>query len=161
MDVKIQNEPEIRYAANFKEIEEISHIDSLSFHNHYRKEHLEKILRNKKAFALVALDQGKIIGYIIYYVDKNHYVICRMAVDPNHRRTGCGKALLNKVVSKLSPLRKHVEIIIKESNVIAQQFFKSLNFNATKIYKDNFITYHDDLPSVPYIEDGILFKYTI
>ena len=159
MDVKeIQDSQEVRFAANFQEIETISKIDSCSFYNHYRKEHVERVLRDKKAFALVVLENQQLVGFVLYYVDKNHYIICRMAVHPDYRKKGYGKMLLNVLCSKLSPLKKHVDIVLKESNVGAQQFFKSLNFNAIKIHKNYFTTYHDDLPVVPYIEDGILFR---
>ena len=150
---------EIRYVANFKELEEISHVDSLSFYNHCRREHLENILRNKRAFAVVAFEGNVLVGFVIYYAEKNNYIISRMAVHPNFRRKGYGKKILEKVCGKLSLLKKYVDITVKESNVVAQHFFKSMNFNAIRTIKENFITYHDDLPSCPYIEDGIVFRY--
>ena len=105
------------------------------------------------------LEQDEIIGFIVYYAEKNHYVIVRMAVHPDHRLKGCGKILIEKICSKLSLLKKHIDIVVKESNVGAQLFFKSMNFNVVETIREKFTTYHDDLPSVPYIEDGLVFRF--
>ena len=91
--------------------------------------------------------------------EKNNYIISRMAVHPEYRRKGCGKILIEKICSKLSLLKKHVEIVVKESNVNAQLFFKSMGFTVVETIRNKFTTYHDDLPSVPYIEDGLLFRF--
>ena len=160
MDIETKNnEVQIRYVANFKELEKISHIDSLSFYNHCNRKCLENILRNKKAFAVVALKEEEIVGYILYYVKNNKYIIVRMAVHPEHRRQGCGKLLIEKIGSKLSLLTKNIEIVVKETNIQAQLFLKSMNFVVVDIIRENFTTYHDDLPSVPYVEDGIVFRF--
>ena len=70
-------------------------------------------------------------------------------------------SLLNLVsqLSKFEYLKKHVEIVVKESNVNAQLFFKSMGFTVVETIRNKFTTYHDDLPSVPYIEDGLLFRF--
>ena len=120
---------------------------------------LENILRYKKAFAAVAIEEDKIIGFVVYYAEKNNYIISRMAVHPEYRRKGCGKILIEKICSKLSLLKKHIDIVVKESNVGAQLFFKSMNFNVVETIREKFTTYHDDLPSVPYIEDGLVFRF--
>jgi ribosomal-protein-alanine N-acetyltransferase len=158
MDIEQKNEVAIRFIANFDEINEISRIDSFCFLNHCRKEFIERFLRNKNAFISVAVKNNEIVGFLIYYVKNDNYYIFRLAVHPDHRQERIATKLVNKLINKLGILKKNIHIVIKESNLDAQLFFKKLNFNLVNTKKDYFITYHDDLPCVPYIENGLCFK---
>ena len=79
-----QQKINVRYVANFGELEIISHIDSLSFLNHCNRKKLENILRYKKAFAAVAIEEDKIIGFVVYYAEKNNYIILSSKVQNKH-----------------------------------------------------------------------------
>ena len=69
-------------------------------------------------------------------------------------RRGIGTALVDKLVSKLSPHRRNrIVLEVRETNLDAQLFFKSLGFRAISVLRD----YYDDT-----VEDAYLmqFRYT-
>ena len=69
-------------------------------------------------------------------------------------RQGIGTALVDKLVSKLSPHRRNrIVLEVRETNLEAQLFFKSLGFRAISVLRD----YYDDT-----VEDAYLmqFRYT-
>ncbi|MCW7080251.1 MAG: GNAT family N-acetyltransferase [Candidatus Methanospirare jalkutatii] len=79
---------------------------------------------------LVAERNAEVVGFIVA-VPFSAVVsrIFALAVHPKHRGRGIGKALLRTALNELRRLRKSfVRLEVRESNFIAQNLYKSMNF---------------------------------
>ena len=56
---------------------------------------------------MVAEEDEQVVGFMIYELHKNRLHILNFAVHPEHRRTGVGKAMLTKLLGKLSHERRN------------------------------------------------------
>ena len=86
-------------------------------------------LRIPCARALLALVDGKTVGYIIYWVLPSAMDIHNLAVHPSHRRQGIGRFLLQAVIdeAKGGGLSR-VTLEVRKSNEVAQRLYHSLGF---------------------------------
>lgn len=94
-----------------------------------RKDKIEKELERGIAIFLVAEIDGKITGSIIGTHDGRKGWINRLAVDPEYRRQGIAKKLIEEVEKKL--YEEGIEIIaclIEEWNKGSMEFFKKLGY---------------------------------
>lgn len=74
---------------------------------------------------------------MIYELHKSRLHLVAFAVDSIARRTGIGSLLLTKLVHKLKThQRQRITLVVRESNLIAQLFFRAYGFVATKILPD-------------------------
>jgi len=82
----------------------------------------------------------KIFGYIIF--SPNGHIVS-IAVDPIHRRKGIGNKLVEEV---LKVTNSHAKVEVRESNKIAQMFYKKLGF----IQSGSIIGFYDDEDAIVY-----------
>lgn len=102
---------------------------------------------------LVMQRGGRIVGYIVYLAFPSCIEIMNLAVAPEHRLGGVGRALVRKVISKLyRPRRERIVLEVRETNLAAQLFFRSLGFRAISVLRESYI-YTD--------EDAYLMEYAI
>lgn len=127
-------------------------IDQQSFQRPWNVEKLESVNRMANCFAKVAECQGRIVGFVIYESPKHVESIVRLAVAPDVRRTGIGSQLIAALVAYLTPRgRNRIEVVVPETNLIAQKFFASRQFLATEISRGHFRGG----------EDGYIFEYAL
>ena len=73
------------------------------------------------------------------------------AVNPEVRRHGVGNAMVSKLIGKLSHERRNrIMLEVRETNLEAQLFFKSLGFRAISVLRD----FYEDT-----IEDAYLMQF--
>jgi ribosomal protein S18 acetylase RimI-like enzyme len=104
---------------------------------------LESIIQNENRFMVVAEDNGKIVGCILFRIDTNPdddiYKIRRfgyideMIVNEPFRRRGIGKKLLEHTIKELKSRDiDEVEIDVWEKNTIGQGFYKKHGFKTVR-----------------------------
>lgn len=77
---------------------------------------------------------ARILGFMIYELFKDRVEVIKFAVHPNERRKGVGKALCDKLKSKLSSHRRvRLVIEVPDNALDAHLFFKAQGFEATRI----------------------------
>jgi [ribosomal protein S18]-alanine N-acetyltransferase len=84
----------------------------------------------------LAVVDGKVAGYVIYWLLPREIDIHNLAVAPAHRRRGIGRALLNAVIG--DALRENVTRVtleVRKSNEAAQRLYHSLGFMAHGVRK--------------------------
>ena len=91
---------------------------------------------------MVGLRDGKIVGYVVYWVLPGAVDIHNLAVHPSHRRDGVGRSLLQAVIRETRERGlKKVTLEVRKSNVVAQRLYQSLGFVAHGVrkgyYSDN------------------------
>lgn len=78
-------------------------------------------------------------GHVVYGLRPDSLEILKLTVAPHRRRMGVGRALLTKLVSKLSLRRRsYLEIVVGDWNLSAQLFLRSQGFQAEKVLRRHF-----------------------
>ena len=94
----------------------------------------------------------RIVGFMIYELNKGWLELLNFAVDPQFRRRGVGTQMVERLVDKLGQQRRtDITALVRENNLGAQLFFRSCGFKATEVVPDAY----DECVT----EDGYLFRY--
>ena len=127
-------------------------IENQSFEFPWSEEEFIRCLRRQNCIGIVAESPSNaVIGYAIYELHKNRLHLLSMAVAPEHRRTGCGKMMVDLLIRKLSPERRNrIVLEVRETNLAAQVFLRGLGFKAISVLKG----FYEDTP-----EDAYLMQY--
>ena len=111
------------------DIANVVEVEIKSFEIPWSKESFENELKNNLALYLVAKVEEKAVGYVGVWkiFDEGH--ITNVAVHPDFRGQGLAKALISEL---LSLCRKDginsFTLEVRESNIIAQNLYKSFGF---------------------------------
>ncbi len=118
-------------------IPEIVKLEELCFSTPWTYENLEEELDNKTAYFFVALEGEKVIGYIGVNVIEDSCFINNIAVYPEYRRQGVGKALI-KIASLTADAMgtDFISLEVRESNYPAIAMYKSLGFEEMGMRRD-------------------------
>lgn len=112
-------------------------IDQQSFSRTWDEEQFISHLKQRNNIGMVAHSGSKIIGFMIYELSPKELILHRITVHPDHRREGVGRALIEKLVSKLSiEKRVRIETLVPEDSLSSQLFFRDMGFRATCIVED-------------------------
>lgn len=111
------------------DIANVVEVEVKSFNIPWSKESFENELKNNLALYLVAKVDEKAVGYIGVWkiFDEGH--ITNVAVHPEFRGQGIGKALISELLylcRKEGILSFTLEV--RESNIVAQNLYKSFGF---------------------------------
>lgn len=126
-------------------------IEEASFEFPWSEEEFIRCLRQRNCIGMVAERDDEVVGFMIYELHKNRLHLLNFAVCPSARRQNVGSRMLEKLSSKLSSDRRNrILLEVRETNLDAQLFFKSLNFRAISVLRD----YYEDTT-----EDAYLMQY--
>lgn len=126
-------------------------IEEASFEFPWSEEEFIRCLRQRNCIGMVAEREDEVVGFMIYELHKNRLHLLNFAVSPTARRENVGSKMLEKLSGKLSAERRNrILLEVRETNLDAQLFFKSLNFRAINVLRD----YYEDTT-----EDAYLMQY--
>ncbi|MCD0459609.1 ribosomal protein S18-alanine N-acetyltransferase [Roseiconus lacunae] len=126
-------------------------IEKACFEFAWNEDDFIRCLRQRNCIGMVAEKDDEIVGFMIYELHKNRLHILNFAVHPDHRRDGVGNSMCSKLFGKLSHERRNrIMLEVRETNLDAQLFFKSLGFRAISVLRD----FYDDT-----VEDAYLMQY--
>lgn len=92
------------------------------------------VLMHSNSVGLVVEYQSRIIGYVIYETFEGRLEISNVAVLPEFRRKGVGSQMIARLACRLTRFsRNEIRLTVRESNLAAQLFFRSLGFKAVSI----------------------------
>ncbi|AAB85496.1 MULTISPECIES: ribosomal protein S18-alanine N-acetyltransferase [Methanothermobacter] len=104
--------------------------------------HLLRDIYNLGAGFLVAQEDGKVVGFIIFWIrfeDEGH--IISLAVDKDYRRRGVGAALVMTAISIFEKFHiKNIKLEVRARNKGAIKFYRALGFSEEKILEN----YYED-----------------
>ncbi|RLT10990.1 MAG: GNAT family N-acetyltransferase, partial [Planctomycetota bacterium] len=76
-----------------------------------------KILRQRNCIGMVAEADDKIVGFMIYELNKHRLQILNFAVHPKYRRRGVASQMAAKLIGKLSSQRRtRISLHLRETN---------------------------------------------
>lgn len=116
---------------------EVLEIERTSFDYAWSEDDFLRCLRQRNCIGMVAEHNDHVVGFMIYELHKSKLHVLNFAVDPKYRRMGIGTQMAMKLVGKLSSHRRtKITLAVRESNLPAQQFFRSQTFTASKVLRN-------------------------
>jgi ribosomal-protein-alanine N-acetyltransferase len=93
----------------------------------------QELYRRCPRLFFVARRSGRIVGYAITRTDSRSAEMISIAVDPAHRRSGLGTALMDRTIRKLKRLGvRKLELAVKADNRPAVRFYRGFGFAIVK-----------------------------
>lgn len=134
-----------------RDMPEVLDIENHSFEFPWSEEDFIRCLRQRNCIGMVAEFDERVVGSMIYELHKTRLHILNFSVHEEYRRRCVGKAMINKLISKLSFQRRNrIMLEIRETNLAAQLFFRAAGFRAISVLRD----FYDDTT-----EDAYLMQY--
>ncbi len=150
---KTERPPGIRWLIR-RDMDEVLEIERRSFQFPWTEEEFLVCLRQRNCIGTVyESPQGYIHGFMIYELHKWSLRLLNFAVAPEVRQTGVGRAMVQRLIDKLSQQRRRfIEAEVRETNLKAQLFFSGAGFKAVSVLR----RHYDDTD-----EDAYLFRYSL
>lgn len=128
-----------------RDMPEVMEIETSGFLDPRTEDEFARCLRSRMTIGMVVESihpgrQDRIVGFMIYELQKTQLEILNFAVSPDDWRRGVGTAMVDKLKGKLS-LQRRTQLLVevRETNLAAQLFFRSQGFKATRILPDNLV----------------------
>ncbi|HEY2761555.1 MAG TPA: ribosomal protein S18-alanine N-acetyltransferase [Pirellulales bacterium] len=134
-----------------RDMPEVLAIESQCFEFPWGENDFLRCLRQRNCIGMVAEQDDRVIGFMIYELHKSRLHILNFAVDSRYRRSGIGSHMVTKLIGKLSTQRRNrILLEVRETNLAAQLFFRSSGFRAVSVLRE----FYEDTP-----EDAYLMQY--
>ncbi len=121
--------------AELQDVAELTEIENLSFDSPWSAREFEYCIADKRCEGALVEEDGEVLGYLFYEINNASFSLLNCAVSPFARRRGAGTLLLRELISRLGETRKEISCVVRESNVQAQVFLRSLGFRAQWVMK--------------------------
>ena len=120
-----------------RDMDEVLAIEQASFPDPWTDDDFIRCLRQKQNISVVAEHSEKIVGYMVYGLEKYSISLINLAIAPEYRRLGVGAQLIAKVRAKLSTQkRKRLVVVVRETNLDACKFFRAIGFKAVNVLRN-------------------------
>ena len=137
-----------------RDLPEVLAIEADSFEFPWLKEDFLDYLKQRNYIGMVAEHKDLVVGFMIYEYNKTRFQVLKVATAPDFLRRGVGTQMVSRLLGKLSSAQRHswVFLDVRETNLAAQLFFRSVGFRAVFISRE----YYEDTS-----EDGYLMEYQL
>ena len=116
-------------------LSEVASIEEMSFSMPWSLESLELML-TEQASALVALEDGRVLGYVGMMCVLDEGQIINVAVHPDARRRGVGRSLMQAAEAYAKERGiVFLSLEVRESNIAARSLYSSLGWEEQGIRK--------------------------
>ena len=134
-----------------RDMPEVLAIEQECFEFPWYEDDFIRCLRQRNCIGMVAEASERIMGFMVYELHKHRLHVLNFAVHERFRRRGVGSQMAKKLITKLShDRRSRVMLEIRETNLPAQLFFRTLGFRAVSVLRK----FYEDTP-----EDAYLMQY--
>jgi ribosomal-protein-alanine N-acetyltransferase len=107
-----------------------------------------RCLRQRNCIGMIAEASERVVGFMVYELHKHRLHILNFAVHEQFRRRGVGSQMARKLITKLShDRRSRIMLEIRETNLAAQLFFRTLGFRAVSVLRK----FYEDTPEDAYV----------
>lgn len=139
-----------------RDMPQVLKIESQSFEFNWAEDDFKECLKQRNCIGMVAEHDERIVGFMIYELQKDSFEILNFAVDPAFRRLAVGRQMIDKLRGKLSQQRRReLHVKVRDSNLEAQLFFRSCGLVAVGVEREYYTDYcGDDAYVFSYLMDG-------
>ena len=121
---------------------EIMAIERIAYSYPWSERFFRQELQVECARSLLVQLDGRIVGYILFWLLPGEIDIHNVAVHPDFRRRGLGRHLLEQVITEArSRASTRITLEVRKSNLPAQKLYESMGFAYNGIRKNY---YSDD-----------------
>lgn len=137
-----------------RDMPQVLQIEEQSFEFPWQEEDFVRCLRQRNCIGMVAEHHERVAGFMVYELERCRLHLLNFAVHPQMRRQGVGTQMVQSLITKLSPDRRsRILLEIRETNLPAQLFFRSLGFRAVSVLRG----FYEDTPEDAYV---MQYKYS-
>ena len=134
-----------------RDMAEVLAIEAESFEFPWLEEDFIRCYRQGNCLGMVAEHDERVVGFMIYELNKTRIQVLNFATAAEYRRRGVGSQMVAKLIGKLSNQRRtQIAVEVRETNLPAQLFFRASGFRAVSVLCD----YYEDTP-----EDAYAMQY--
>ncbi|NLF09287.1 MAG: ribosomal protein S18-alanine N-acetyltransferase [Pirellulaceae bacterium] len=131
-----------------RDMPEVLSIEANSFEFPWSEEDFIHCMRRRNCIGMAAELDDRVVGFMIYEIQKNRIHVLNFAVAEDYRRCGVGSQMIAKLIAKLSSQRRNRLILeVRETNLPAQLFFRENGFRAVSVLHG----FYADTPEDAYI----------
>src|SRR5438067_8476205 len=131
-----------------RDMSEVLAIEQQCFEFPWFEEDFVRCLRQRNCIGMVAEASERVVGFMVYELHKNRLHVLNFAVHEQFRRRRVAAQMAKKLITKLShDRRSRVMLEVRETNLSAQLFFRSLGFRAVSVLRD----YYEDTTEAAYV----------
>lgn len=128
-----------------RDMDDVLAIEEQSFEFMWNMEDFLRALRQRNCIGMVAEHGERIVGFMVYELEKNKLELMNLAVHPQWRRLGVGGQMVAKLIGKLgSHRRNRITVNLRETNTPAQLFFHQQGFLALRVLRNHFLDSSED-----------------
>ena len=134
-----------------RDMAEVLDIENASFEFPWQEEDFLRCLRQRNCIGMVAEYDERVVGFMIYELHKDNLRVLNFVVRSAVRLRSVGRQMVEKLVGKLSVQRRNrISLEVRETNLAAQLFFRSLGFVATGVLRDHYDDTTEDAYSLAF-----------
>ncbi len=126
-----------------RDMPEVLEIERRSFEYPWSKADFVRALQHRNALGQVAEIDDRVVGFMVFALYGTRIELWNLAVAPDCRRQGVGRAMIAERLKALSAQRRHMLAAnVREHNLAAQVFFRELAFRCVAVMR----RFYDDTP---------------
>ncbi|MDI3279959.1 MAG: ribosomal protein S18-alanine N-acetyltransferase [Bacillota bacterium] len=128
---------------NLEDLDQVLTIEERSFPTPWtRQAFASELCENERALYLVAVEKGKVVGYVGMWLVLDEAHVTTLAVHPDRRRVGIGRRLLREAMHWARERgSRRMTLEVRVSNLGAQRLYQEEGFRRVGIrpgyYQDN------------------------
>lgn len=114
---------------NESHVVQVAELEKVCFSSPWSENSIRSELTNPLSFWLVAVENGKLLGYVGSQSVMDEADMMNVAVEPNSRRRGIGRQLVEALVRVLAEKQVHsLTLEVRASNEPAKALYEQLGF---------------------------------
>lgn len=134
------------------DLQDVLSIEEASFEFAWSEDDFIRCLRQRSVIGMVAEQNSEIVGFMIYDLHRTHIQVLNFCTHPWYLRRGVGTSMFEKLESKLNERRDRLRTAVRETNLPAQLFFRTMGFRAVSVERN----FYEESP-----EDAYLMEYRL
>jgi len=134
-----------------RDMAEVLQVENSCFEFPWCEDDFLGYLWQRNCIGMVVEHENAIVGFFLYELKVDHPIVHTIAVSPSWQGQGVGRAIVEKLIEKISKQRRtHMKARVRETNLDAQLFLRATGWRAVGV---------DRSPYDESDEDGYRFEY--
>lgn len=133
------------------EFADVLRIENETFEFAWTEDDFVRFMAQKYCHGIVAKLDNVVVGYLNYELSPGRIHVHNFAVDVTYRRQKVGLRLASALKERLTRgSRTRIVLEVRETNVVAQMFFRAMQFRLTSTMRDFYDHTQDDAYRMTY-----------